>query len=196
MYGLINKALQAFLTENYGAALWSRVAHALGLGPEGFEAMLRYDDRLTEELIDTAACVLDKPRAALLEDVGAFLATIEPLRRLLRFGGSDYWEFLFSLDELQGRGLMTLPDLELPELSLRSESGGRFVIEVRGPIAGWGAVMAGLLRAMADDYGALVLIEAAAPSEGFERVQVMLLEAAYASGRRFDLALPPTRVPA
>ncbi len=55
MYGLINKALQAFLTENYGAALWSRVAHALGLGPEGFEAMLRYDDRLTEELIDTTS---------------------------------------------------------------------------------------------------------------------------------------------
>ncbi|RWR49348.1 heme NO-binding protein [Sinirhodobacter ferrireducens] len=190
MYGLINKALQAFLVENYGPALWSRVAHALGVGPEGFEAMLRYEDRLTEELIDIAARTLDKPRAALLEDVGAFLTTIEPLRRLLRFGGSDYWEFLFSLDELQGRGLMTLPDLELPELSLRSESGGRFVIEVRGPIAGWGAVMAGLLRAMADDYGALVLIEAVPPCGRLERVQVMLLEAAYASGRRFDLALP------
>lgn len=190
MHGLINKSVQAFLRDNYGPSLWSRVAQDIGIGPEGFEAMLRYDDALTEDLIGAAMAALDKPRAVVLEDIGAYLATVEPVRRLLRFSGTDYWEFLFSLEELQGRGRMALPDLEFPELRFNAECRGRFTLEVRGPIPGWGAVIAGLLRAMADDYGALVLIEVIEPQGICERVQVLLLEAAYVEGRRFELARP------
>ena len=105
----------------YGPSLWSRVAQDIGIGPEGFEAMLRYDDTLTEDLIRAAMAALDKPRAVVLEDIGAYLATVEPVRRLLRFSGTDYWEFLFSLEELQGRGRMALPDLEFPELRFNAE---------------------------------------------------------------------------
>ncbi|MDD8022570.1 MAG: heme NO-binding domain-containing protein [Paracoccaceae bacterium] len=190
MHGLINKSVQAFLRDNYGQALWARVAQEIGIGPEGFEAMLHYDDALTADLIRAAMVALDKPRGVLLDDIGAYLTTVEPLRRLLRFSGTDYWEFLFSLEELQGRGLMALPDLELPELGLNAESRGRFTLDVRGPMPGWGAVLAGLLRAMADDYGALVLIEMIEGQGPGERVQVLLLEAAYAEGRRFELARP------
>ncbi len=190
MHGLINKSVQAFLRDHYGEAVWRDVAESIGIGPEGFEAMLRYDDTVTEELLSAAQAVLHEPRAALLEDIGAWLAMTEPLRRLLRFGGSDYWDFLFSLDDLQGRGLMALPDIELPELSLQSEAGGRFTLHVSAAMPGWGAVMAGLMRAMADDYGALALIEPLAGQGGTERVRVLLLEAAYAEGRRFDLAQP------
>ena len=190
MHGLINKSVQAFLRDHYGQRVWESVAHRTGVAPEGFEAMLHYDDDLTDALIAAAVSELDKPRAALLEDIGAFLAMREPLRRLLRFGGADYWEFLYSLDDLQGRSLMALPDLELPELCLRSERGGRFLLEVRGPMPGWGAVMAGLLRAMADDYGALALIDTLESAGDTERVRVVLLEEDWAEGRRFDLAHP------
>lgn len=190
MHGLINKSVQSFLRAHYGEAVWREVAEVIGVAPEGFEAMLHYDDRLTEELLSAAQAVLDEPREALLEDIGAWLAMTEPLRRLLRFGGVDYWDFLFSLDDLQGRGLMALPDLELPELTLRTEAGGRLMLLVSGSFPGWGAVLAGLMRAMADDYGALVLIEPLGPQAGVERVQVHLLEASFSEGRRFDLALP------
>lgn len=190
MHGLINKSVQTFLCEHYGAALWRQVAQRAGIAADGFESMLHYEDALTEDLLDAAQEILDEPRAALLEDIGAHLAMREPLRRLLRFGGSDYWDFLYSLDELQGRSQMTLPDLHLPELSLQAGTGGRFVLHVSGGFAGWGAVLAGLLRAMADDYGALVVIEPLDPADREERVQVILLEASYAQGRRFDLAQP------
>lgn len=190
MLGVINKSVQAFLCAHHGPQVWRNVSERIGIGPEGFEAMLPYDDQLTDSLLLAAETVLATPREALLEDIGAWLAMTEPLRRLLRFGGSDYWDFLFSLDDLQERSLMALPDLEVPELTLRAEAQGRFMLEVRGPMPGWGAVMAGLMRAMADDYGALVLIEPGPPQGGAERVQVMLLDAAYAQGRRFDLARP------
>ncbi|RWR09413.1 heme NO-binding domain-containing protein [Paenirhodobacter populi] len=194
MYGLINKSVQAFLRDNYGSALWAQVAHRAGIGVEGFEAMLRYDDSLTEHLIDAACAVLDRPRNALLEDIGAHLVTFDTVRRLLRFGGVDYCEFLFSLNELQDRGRMALGDLELPSLFLIRQCGGRFLFEVRGAICGWGAVTAGLLRAMADDYGALALIEDQEPAgHGAERVQVLLLDPEFNTDRGFALTAPRSR---
>lgn len=190
MHGLINRSVQTFLRTHYGAETWREVAEIVGVGIEGFEAMLTYEDRLTEELLAAAQAVLNEPREALLEDLGAWLAMTEPLRRLLRFGGSDYWDFLLSLDELQGRGQMALPDLDIPELTLQVEPGGQLVVQIGGQMPGWGAVFAGLMRAMADDYGALALIEQLPPEAGLEQVRVLLLEARFAQARSFDLAQP------
>jgi hypothetical protein len=49
--------------------------------------------------------------------------------------------------------------------------------------------MVGLLRAMADDYGALAVLEHLGdePGCGEEVVAIHLLESRFAEGRRFDL---------
>ncbi|PYF09798.1 heme-NO-binding protein [Rhodobacter viridis] len=190
MLGIVNKSIQAFLCKHHGSMVWREVADRLRLGPEGFEAMLTYADETTETLLAVAEGLTGKTRETLLEDIGAEVAQTESLRRLLRFGGPDYLEFLYSLDELQGRAQMALPDLELPELTLQSEAQGRFTLLVRGRFPGWGAVMAGLMRAMADDYGALVLIDLLEPRGGVERVQVELHFTTYYVARQFDLAPP------
>ncbi len=55
-------------------------------------------------------------------------------------------------------------------------------------VPGFGYVMLGILRAMADDYGALVVLEHQGWQDaGEEVIQVHLLEAAFAQGRSFDL---------
>ena len=187
MLGLINKSIQCFLTSSYGDAVWQRIATRIDIGPDGFETMLHYDDVLTDRLIEAAGVVLDRPEDALLEDVGTFLASREALRRLLRFGGSNYWEFLHSLDELPDRARMALPDLELPGLRLSEHREGRFELRVTSQRSDWVAVLAGLLRAMADDYGALALIE---PDETVRggRLTITLLDITFAEGRGFDLA--------
>jgi len=196
MHGIVNRSIQQFIVDVYGASLWAEIAVLVGAPADGFEALLQYDDTMTLALIETAALHLGRRRESFLEDLGAHLISRETLRRLLRFGGMDYTDFLFSLNELQGRAQMALPDLELPSLSLRARSDGQFTLEVRAETEGWGAVFTGLLRAMADDYGALVLIEmvSAEPPRrgrpGIERVEITLHEARFASGRRFDLVLP------
>lgn len=190
MLGVINKSIQAFLCKHHGPALWREISERLGVGPEGFEAMLSYDDHVTERLLDLSERLTGKPRESLLEDIGADVAQTEAVRRLLRFGGADYLEFLLSLDDLQGRGQMALPDLDLPELTLDYEAQGRFILSVRGPVPGWGAVMKGLMEAMASDYGALALIEPLEPEGGVERLQVTLHATTYFVARQFDLARP------
>jgi hypothetical protein len=187
MHGLMNRSIQRFLQDTYGADHWHAVAASAGVGAEGFEAMRHYDDALTQALVAAAAHSLNKPHTAFLEDLGAYLVTIEPLRRLLRFGGGTYADFLMSLDELQGRGQMALPDIGLPALAISLNADGLILLTVKAPMRGWGAVLSGLVRAMADDYGALALIEMRDDKRGRELVTVELLEARFAAGRRFDL---------
>lgn len=193
MHGLINRSIENFLRDTYGPALWARVARRAGV--TGFEPMMHYDDAITHALIEAGATELRKPAAMVLEDVGAYLVTINPLRRLLRFGGNDFDDFVLSLDELEGRSRLALSDLDLPQIWAEQQGVGTFRVRVQGGAIGWGAVLAGLLRAMADDYGALVLIhdpqpDGPTPPGGAppEVIVVQMLEIRYTSGRLFDLA--------
>ncbi|WP_126974674.1 heme NO-binding domain-containing protein [Frigidibacter oleivorans] len=194
MHGLVNRSLQAFLRQSYGAALWQAAADAAGIGPDGFEPMLTYPDPLTLALAQAAADRLDKPRDALLEDMGGWLAAQEPLRRLLRFGGVDYPEFLKSLEDLPGRARLAVPDLALPDLRLTARD-GRLAVHVAGPaplVEVFAPLFAGLFRAMADDYGALAMIDLHR-SRGGRRISVQILASGWSPGRRFDLAQPAGR---
>ncbi|MER5170521.1 heme NO-binding domain-containing protein [Thioclava sp. GXIMD2076] len=204
MHGLINTSIQTFLTGNYGPSVWLDVASDLGISPEGYEAMLTYDNAHTDALLAAASARLNKPPLVFLEDLGAYVAMIEPVRRLLRFSGPNYREFLSSLSELQGRAQMALPDLEMPEITCSLEQSGVYRLRVHSPVLGWGAAITGLVRAMADDYGALAFIEyldqehdpealtdEEIRAEGLlrESVLVTLLEESFAEGRSFDLAI-------
>lgn len=196
MHGLINRSVERFLVDCYGEAVWQPIAQQIG--HEHFESMLSYDDDVTHDLIALAATTLGKPAAAVLEDLGMHLVRYEPLRRLLRFGGVDYADFLLSLNELHDRGKLAVAELELPVLTVDEREPGCFLVEVEAAIPGWTQVLAGLLRAMADDYGALVLLEEmpAAPAVcGHDHgaqwcgcLTVRLLQARYAEGRQFQLA--------
>jgi len=191
MHGLINKGLQGFLTETYGLDTWARIARRAALAPEGFEALLTYDPNQTVAVLDVAVTILGKPREVLLEDLGTYLVshpTTEPVRRLLRFGGLDFADFMNSLDELPGRARLAVPDLRLPDIETTEVAPEAFVVICRSDFAGFGLILAGLLRAMADDYGALALIEWQGERPGGERISVRLLEGEYSEGRQFALS--------
>lgn len=191
MHGLVNRAIECFLRDTYSLALWSEVARDARLGFDSFEPMLIYDIAQTEAVIQSAARRLARPREALLEDVGIYLVshrTTEPLRRLLRFGGVTFTDFLHSLDDLPDRARLAVPELDLPRLRLTGLGPHRFRLICASPIAGMGHVVVGLLRAMADDYGVLVLLEHRGQTAEGEIVSIALLDAAFAAGRPFDLA--------
>jgi len=48
-------------------------------------------------------------------------------------------------------------------------------------------VMMGVLRAMADDYGALVILDHHGVQDGDEVISITLIETAFAEGRSFEL---------
>ncbi|SRR6056297_2729107 len=197
MHGLINRAIEMFVRDTYGRKAWIALAVRCDLASAEFEAMLTYDDEITLALLAALAEQQGRPTETLLEDVGTYLVShpsAERVRRLLRFSGEDFTEFLRSLDDLPARARLAVPDLILPRLELREHHPQHFSLKVyHGPDLPpvFGHVLVGLLRAMADDYGALVLLDHKGGSGGTEVICVNLLQAAFAKGRSFALGQVP-----
>lgn len=190
MHGMINRAIQGFVSDTYGPERWARMACAAGLGFTDFEAMLVYDAALTPRILNAVCGDLEKPGDEVLEDIGTYLVShpnAEAVRRLLRFGGVDFVEFLHSLDDLPDRARLAVPNLDLPELELHERTPERFSLTLRWSLDGFGHVMMGALRTLADDYGALVLLDHQDTEDGREMIDITLIEAGFAEGRDFDL---------
>jgi len=212
MHGLINKAIESFLGDTFGQSAWHEVLRRADLwdliGSDGFDSLQLYPDTLTDRLLTSAVACLGRPRDSLLEDLGTYLASHDrtaPLRRLLRFGGSCYTDFLHSLDDLPGRARLAMPDLDLPRLTLDEIGPGRFRLTCHACPPGYSMVMLGILRTMGDDYGALVVLDPAEPGETVapalpmtgavaqprvidEQLNIALHDPSFHEGRRFVLA--------
>lgn len=158
MHGLINNSIERFIRESYGEDAWRDIAARIELTAGRFEGFRRYPDALTLRLVAGGAERLAKPEAELLEDFGAWLARTEPIRRLLRFSGADFADFILTLEELPGRVRMIVPDLEMPRIHVETVGADRFRVATSRALPEWRSVLAGILRAMSDDYGALALI--------------------------------------
>ena len=192
MHGLINRSLQCFLRDTYGQPVWEAIARDADLGFAAFEAMLTYDNDLTDRVINAGAAILRRPRETLLEDMGHYLVSHESqiaLRRLLRFSGINFADFVNSLEELPDRGRLALPDLDVPELQLTDYGAGRLSLKCTATLQGAGHILAGLLRAMADDYGALVMLDTLEADGGGEVIAIQIADQAFNEARPFSLGL-------
>lgn len=190
MLGLINRSFQFFLRDTYGVALWEAVALDMGIGLSGFESMLSYDDAVTDQVVNAASALLRRPRESLMEDLGTYLVSHDSLvtvRRLLRFSGVNFSDFLNSIEELPERGRLVLPELDLPDLILSDLGGGHFRLHCTAKLSGAGHIVMGLLRAMADDYGALVLLEHHGLEGQAEVISVQIADQSLYEARPFSL---------
>jgi hypothetical protein len=190
MHGLINRSIQRFVTDTYGEAIWLASVSRAHVGADDFEAMWTYDDAVTYRLLAAVSDVLDRPYEELLEDIGTFLVSnqnVQAIRRLLRFGGVTFTDFLHSLDDLPDRARLAVSDLDLPRLELRENSADRFSLRCYDVSEGWGHFFMGVLRAMADDYGVLAYLEHKGFENGCETLDIALLETAFSDGRDFEL---------
>ncbi|MEO0380082.1 MAG: heme NO-binding domain-containing protein [Pseudomonadota bacterium] len=190
MHGLINRAIQCFVVDSYGTDTWVEATRIANLGFVEFESMLVYDDDVTPQLLNAVSFVLNRDRNEVMEDIGTYLVSnpnVEALRRLLRFGGLEFVEFLHSLDDLPDRARLAVSDLNLPALELHDCASGQFSLVCQSPIEGYGHVMMGVLRAMADDYGVLAVLEHTGAGDGTETISITLVETEFAEGRSFEL---------
>ncbi|MBM1556494.1 heme NO-binding domain-containing protein [Sulfitobacter mediterraneus] len=190
MHGLFNRSIQNFVCDTYGPAVWEASVRHANLDFIEFEAMLEYDDAITPAILDAVSKTVERPRVDVMEDIGTYLVShprFEGTRRLLRFGGVNFEDFLHSLDDLADRARLALSDLHLPRIELRDHVDGHFSLICEAPVAGYGHVMMGVLRVMADDYGALALLEHTGGGQGVETVSITLVKTDFSEGRRFDL---------
>lgn len=190
MHGMVNRAIQVFVRDSYGTDAWRRLIRNLDPGFEDFESMLVYPDAVTYDLLQLACTHFQRDCPDFLEDIGTYLishSNTAALRRLLRFGGDTLPDFIGSLDELSARVRLAVPDLHLPELEVEKIRPGEYGVSVGPGLDGFEHVLIGVLRAMADDYGALVLLDCSTAATGRPLVSVSLLDLTFSEGRDFVL---------
>lgn len=188
MHGLVHKAFRGFVQAAYGPVIWAEVMASL---PDPLaETFAAQDPLLLDAALAATARRLDRPADSVLEDFGIYLAShpdVGQLRRLLRFGGDGLLDFLISLEDLPDRCRLALPTLALPEMRVDQVGDGRFLLSIRNGPTGVGHVMTGLLRAMADDYGALALLEHRGDGHAEEGVAIHLIDAGHQAAKAFQL---------
>lgn len=162
MHGLICKMLEEFVRVQHGGEIWERICRRAGVPDSRFEALRSYDDEMMERAFLVAFEELGRSHAVVLEDMGHWLCTHPPLervRRLIRFSGTSFVDLVYSLDEINDRTRIALPGLRLPRFRVTEVVPNDFCIRSSWHLAGGSSVLTGILRAMADDYGALAVIE-------------------------------------
>lgn len=191
MYGLFLRALQGYYVATFGEEAWVRMLLQAGLPIDGFEPLVAYDATRFRAVTGAAAQALGRPAEVILEDLGTFIVTNPAYtapRRLLRFCGRSFPEFLLSLEELPDRARLALPDMDVPPIRLTHRGPGAYALHWEAEIPDLIHILLGMLRAMADDYGALVFIEGETAPDGRQALSIRLAATRFASGRRFDLA--------
>lgn len=178
MNGLIDRAIEEFLRATYGDDLVRSMTADIALAQGNPVPDLQ---GCGQQALAHAAARMSKPVSEMLEDLGGWLTRIEPIRRLLRFSGRDFRDFLMSLDELPGRAHLVLPQLVMPPLRVARDGQG-VIVAFDQADADWKCTLTGLIRGMADDYGALCLIS----SEGMN-IRVDIWEEQFCEGRMFSL---------
>ncbi|WP_375261509.1 heme NO-binding domain-containing protein [Palleronia sp.] len=191
MNGLTARALQSFVRRTYGDEVWAAVLADSQVNVASFELMLNYPPVTSERVLASAAAHLARAPEEVLEDLGIFLVShpdMQPLCRLLRFGGTDFANFVQSMGDLPERARMVLPHATLPPISPVNEGGGRWTIFCGREPRGMVHVIRGAVCAMADDYGALVTVELGPDDGSDHRLDVAILSDHFSEGRAFDLA--------
>ncbi len=161
MHGIINRSLQCFIRDIHGVEVWEETCEQAKLPFYNFEFSLSYDDATTEDLLSSFGGLMQRSRDDILEDFGTYIVSEEALtaaHRLLKFGGGNYVEFLYSLNFVYDRAKLAMPDLDIPTMELAAHGPHHFTLHARFQKRGFGATLLGLLRAMAGEYMALVTI--------------------------------------
>ncbi|MCC6007451.1 MAG: heme NO-binding domain-containing protein [Rhodobacteraceae bacterium] len=182
MHGVFNRAMEAFFIRSEGEAAWAAICRGADIRVTRFEPLLVYDDAITHRLLEAACIALGRPREALLEAVGESLIETPStfsLRRLLRFGGTSFVEFVQTLEEVRARACLALPDLELPHMRAERTGLQGFRLYLTWNRPGFGPLFLGILRAMARDYGTAVHLRHDARIVGGQEqcvITILLLE--------------------
>ncbi|MDJ0860139.1 MAG: heme NO-binding domain-containing protein [Dinoroseobacter sp.] len=190
MNGLITTSLQRFLEDTYGREAWLGIAERAKVPDAQFETMLSYPEDLFDETLAAASAELKKSPTTILEDMGTHIIShpdLPALRRLLRFCGASFSDFLNGLEDLRDRASLAVPGLDIPALELKPLGGKRYHIRYNWHRPDGIHVIAGILRAMADDYGTLAFMEVVSDDDGQPVIEISVLDRVFTSGREFEL---------
>lgn len=122
MYGIVNKAIEELVTENFGETTWKEVKAKSGIEIDYFLSTEPYDDSITYKLAMAASEVTGLSLQQVLFSFGEWWVlrtSKEKYGALMQSGGTNLKEFLFNLPNFHNRILLMYPKLQPPEFEVK-----------------------------------------------------------------------------
>jgi hypothetical protein len=161
MYGMVNLAIQGFLTERYGQAVWETVKQQVAPDLDHFLTMEQYPEEVTQGLVAAAAEITEKPMHELLDDIGEYFtgyAKRSGHGELLDIIGGSLPEALNNLDNMHTRVALAFPDLRPPSFWCTDVDEGSLILHYLSERTGLAPMIPGAVRGLAGMFGTDVVV--------------------------------------
>jgi hypothetical protein len=162
MYGIINRAIEDLVTENFGAAKWEAIKKRSGVNVEFFISTEPYNDDLTYKLANAVADELHIPLNEVLVKFGEWwvLNTAnEKYKGLMSTGGDNLKEFLLNLPVFHNRIMLMYPKLTPPEFKVSDVESNSICLHYFSKRQGLQEFVRGLLMGLGKMYNTKITIE-------------------------------------
>ena len=121
MYGIVNKAIEELVINNYGIEKWEMIKQKSNIDIDFFMSNEPYDDAITYKLAITIAQEINISVAQVFESFGEWWIIKtgkEKYGSLLEASGKNLKEFLINLPNFHNRIMLRYPKLTPPEFSV------------------------------------------------------------------------------
>jgi hypothetical protein len=161
MYGIVNKAIEDLVTENFGEEKWQEVKAKSGVDVDFFLSNEPYDDAITYQLATAASEVLGITVGEVLFVFGEYWilkTTKEKYGGLMQAGGENLKEFLVNLPMFHNRIMLMYPKLTPPEFKVSDVNESDILIHYFSKREGLQEFVHGLLSGLGKMYETKVTI--------------------------------------
>lgn len=155
MYGIVNKAIEGLVTENFGEAVWQKVRINSGIEFDNFISNNSYHDDVTYKLAISASEVLGAPLSQVLFLFGEYWILNTGLQHygsLMHSGGANLKEFLFNLPNFHSRVMLMFPNITPPEFKVVENSADTLELHYYSTREGLTDFMHGLISGLGKMY--------------------------------------------
>lgn len=117
MYGLVNKAVEKFVLENYDEKTWLQIKQEANVEDEAFISMQAYSDDVTYNLVGAASKILSIEANDILELFGKYwikFSMLEGYSHLIQLAGNSFPQFVKNLDNMHSHIAQAYTKLQPP----------------------------------------------------------------------------------
>lgn len=155
MYGIVNKAIEDLVVQNFGIDQWEAVKVKSGVDVDYFLSNEPYDDAITYKLAGAAAEVLGLSVGQVLHFFGEWWVLKtgkEKYGGLMQAGGSSLKAFLQNLPLFHNRIMLMYPKLTPPEFKVSDVTEHSIHVHYHSKREGLQEFVRGLLSGLAKMY--------------------------------------------
>jgi hypothetical protein len=155
MYGIVNKAIQDLITDNFGADKWEEIKEKSEIDVDFFLSNEPYDDDITYKLAGAASEVLGLTLGQVLNALGEWWVlktSKEKYGGLMEAGGDNLKEFLINLPLFHNRIMLMYPKLTPPEFKVSNVEENSIYIHYHSKRQGLQEFVRGLLVGLSKTY--------------------------------------------